>query len=40
MDWTDGANFVAMYEAVYQGIHSTDPNAVVMGPTNAFPRIA
>jgi hypothetical protein len=38
--WTDtDANFVALYKAVYQGIHSTDPHAVVMGPTDAFPSL-
>ncbi|WP_236071135.1 glycoside hydrolase family protein [Paraburkholderia domus] len=38
--WTDtDANFVALYKSVYQGIHSTDPNAVVMGPTDAFPSL-
>ena len=36
--WADStANFVAMYAAVYNGLHSTDPNAVVMGTTNVFP---
>ncbi|WP_408425202.1 hypothetical protein [Paraburkholderia azotifigens] len=36
--WADStANFVAMYSAVYKGLHSTDPNAVVMGTTNVFP---
>jgi hypothetical protein len=36
--WLDSnANFVAMYAAVYNGLHSTDPNAVVMGTTNVFP---
>ncbi len=36
--WADSAaNFVAMYAAVYKGLHSTDSNAVVMGTTNAFP---
>jgi hypothetical protein len=28
------ADFVSLYRAVWQGVHSTDPNAVVMGPTN------
>jgi len=38
--WTDSdANFVSLYQSVYQGIHSTDPNAVVMGPTDAFPSL-
>ncbi|WGS50559.1 hypothetical protein LFL96_03350 [Paraburkholderia sp. D15] len=38
--WTDtDANFVALYQSVYQGLHSTDPKAVVMGPTDAFPSL-
>ncbi|MEA3085459.1 MAG: hypothetical protein QOC89_3156 [Paraburkholderia sp.] len=38
--WTDtDANFVALYQSVYQGIHSTDPHAMVMGPTDAFPSL-
>ncbi|MBN3767904.1 hypothetical protein [Burkholderia sp. Ac-20365] len=38
--WTDtDANFVSLYQSVYQGIHSTDPNAVVMGPADAFPTL-
>ncbi|WP_144157887.1 hypothetical protein [Paraburkholderia sp. BCC1885] len=38
--WADtDANFVAMYQSVYQGIHSTDPHAVVMGTTDAFPAL-
>jgi len=38
--WTDtDANFVALYQAVYQGIHSTDPHAMVMGPADAFPSL-
>ncbi|MFM0647673.1 hypothetical protein PQR14_25430 [Paraburkholderia bryophila] len=38
--WTDtDANFVALYQSVYQGLHSTDPHAVVMGPTDAFPSL-
>jgi hypothetical protein len=33
--WADSpSNFVAMYAAVYAGLHATDPNAVVMGTTN------
>jgi len=37
--WKDtDANFVAMYKATWQGIHANDPNAVVMGTTNAFLR--
>jgi hypothetical protein len=36
--WKDtDANFVGLYQAVYQGLHSTDPNAVVMGPADPFP---
>ena len=36
--WQDtAANFVAMYQAVYNGLHSTDPNAVVMGVTSPDP---
>lgn len=36
--WADtAANFVAMYAAAYKGIHSTDPNAVVMGITSPDP---
>ncbi|WP_244306327.1 hypothetical protein [Paraburkholderia lacunae] len=38
--WTDtDANFIALYQSVYQGIHSTDPHAVVMGPADAFPSL-
>ncbi|RKF43466.1 hypothetical protein BCY88_05640 [Paraburkholderia fungorum] len=38
--WTDtDANFIALYQSVYQGLHATDPNAVVMGPTDAFPSL-
>ena len=38
--WNDtDANFVALYQSVYQGVHSTDPHAVVMGPTDAFPSL-
>lgn len=37
--WWEGspASFVAMYEAVYKGLHSTDPHAVVMGVTSPDP---
>ena len=36
--WMDSpANFVAMYKAVYEGVHKTDPNAVVMGVTSPDP---
>ncbi|HTR07501.1 MAG TPA: hypothetical protein VMJ11_12780 [Paraburkholderia sp.] len=31
------AQFVQLYQTVYQGLHSTDPHAVVMGPTDTFP---
>lgn len=35
--WMDStANFVAMYEAAYKGLHSADPHAIVMGTTD-FP---
>jgi hypothetical protein len=34
LPWRDtDENFVAMYKAVWQGIHATDPEAIVMGPT-------
>jgi hypothetical protein len=34
LPWRDtDANFVELYKAVYEGIHATDPDAVVMGPT-------
>jgi hypothetical protein len=34
LPWRDGdANFLAMYRAVWEGIHQTDPHAVVMGLT-------
>jgi hypothetical protein len=34
LPWRDSdANFIAMYRAVYDGIHQSDPHAVVMGPT-------
>ncbi|TKC91248.1 hypothetical protein FAZ69_07300 [Trinickia terrae] len=37
--WHDTqANFVSMYQSVYNGIHSTDPNAVVMGVTDSLVR--
>jgi hypothetical protein len=36
--WSDSsANFVAMYKAAWQGIHSTDPRAVVMGVASPDP---
>ncbi|SAL87098.1 hypothetical protein AWB68_08273 [Caballeronia choica] len=38
--WKDtDANFVALYKAAYQGLHSKDPNAVVMGPAEPFPSL-
>ena len=38
--WLDtNANFVQLYKLVYPGLHATDPNAVVMGPTDAFPAL-
>ncbi|CAB3638327.1 hypothetical protein LMG27174_00305 [Paraburkholderia rhynchosiae] len=34
LPWRDtDANFIAMYKAVWEGIHQTDPHAVVMGLT-------
>lgn len=34
LPWLDtDENFVAMYKAVWEGLHATDPDAVVMGPT-------
>ncbi|MCP3722439.1 hypothetical protein M3I53_04700 [Paraburkholderia sp. CNPSo 3272] len=33
----NNTQFVQLYQAVYQGIHSTDPHAVVMGPTDTAP---
>ena len=34
LPWRDtDANFVQLYKSVHEGIHATDPNAVVMGPT-------
>ncbi|WP_260854064.1 hypothetical protein [Paraburkholderia sp. BCC1886] len=36
LPWRDtDAHLVAMYQAVYEGIHRNDPHAVVMGPTYA-----
>ncbi|MFM0737816.1 hypothetical protein PQQ51_11290 [Paraburkholderia xenovorans] len=36
LPWRDSdANFIAMYQAVWEGIHQTDPHAVVMGLTYA-----
>jgi hypothetical protein len=38
--WLDtNANFVQLYKLVYAGLHATDPNAVVMGPADAFPSL-
>jgi hypothetical protein len=38
--WKDtDANFVALYKAAYQGLHSKDPKAVVMGPAEPFPSL-
>jgi hypothetical protein len=35
--WLDtDVNFIAMQTAFYNGVHSTDPNAIVMGPTDSF----
>jgi hypothetical protein len=37
--WVDtDANLVAFYQAAYNGLHSTDPNAVVMGVTASMVR--
>ncbi|OTP77073.1 serine/threonine protein kinase [Caballeronia sordidicola] len=33
------ADFVTLYKLAYTGLHATDPNAVVMGPTGAFPSL-
>ena len=34
LPWRDtDENFVALYKAVWEGLHATDPQAVVMGPT-------
>ena len=39
--WAESpSSFVAMYKAVYQGVHSTDPHAVVMGVTSPDPGTA
>ena len=36
--WKDSdQNLVALYRHAYDGLHSTDPRAVVMGPTESFP---
>jgi hypothetical protein len=40
VQWKDtDANFVALYKAAYNGLHSKDPNAVVMGPAEPFPSL-
>ncbi len=40
IQWKDtDANFVALYKAAYQGLHSKDPHAVVMGPAEPFPSL-
>lgn len=31
------AQFAQLYQTVYQGLHATDPHAVVMGPTDTAP---
>lgn len=33
------AQFVELYQLAYTGLHAGDPNAVVMGPTDAFPSL-
>jgi len=34
LPWRDtDQHFVAMYKAVWEGLHATDPHAIVMGPT-------
>jgi hypothetical protein len=36
LPWKDtDAHFVELYKTIYEGIHSTDPTAIVMGPTYA-----
>jgi hypothetical protein len=36
LPWKDtDANLVALYQATWQAIHASDPNAVIMGTTNA-----
>lgn len=36
LPWKDtDQHFVDLYAAVYEGVHSTDPSAIVMGPTYA-----
>ncbi|RAR50196.1 hypothetical protein C7401_14264 [Paraburkholderia unamae] len=31
------AEFIQLYQTVYQGLHSTDPHAMLMGPTDTAP---
>ena len=33
------SDFVSLYKAAYTGLHSTDSNAVVMGPADPFPSL-
>ncbi|MFT0169860.1 hypothetical protein ACLKMY_12690 [Paraburkholderia mimosarum] len=36
LPWKDSdAHFVELYKAIYEGIHSSDPSAIIMGPTYA-----
>lgn len=36
--WADtDAHLISMYQSVFNGLHSTDPNALAMGPTCSFP---
>jgi hypothetical protein len=38
--WKDtDANFVALYKTAHEGLHSTDPKAVVVGPAEPFPSL-
>jgi hypothetical protein len=40
VQWKDSdANFVKLYQAVHAGIHSTDGQGIVMGPTDSFPSL-
>jgi hypothetical protein len=40
IQWKDSdQNFVALYQRAYEGLHSTDPHAVVMGPAEPFPSL-
>jgi hypothetical protein len=40
IQWKDtDKNFVALYKQAYNGLHSTDPHAVVMGPAEPFPSL-